>query len=213
MDLKEQMERIYQELAPDEIPWNLEGPPAPLAALVESRWVLPCDTVDLGCGAGNHAVWLATKGFRVTGVDISPRALELAERLAAESGIACRFVESDLTKEDEALDDYFDFAYDWEVLHHIFPVDRGRYVSNVHRMLRPAARYLSICFSEEDAPGFGGEGKYVETSLGTTLYLSSERELQALFEPKFHIEGLRTMEVDGKHRPHVAIEAMMIKRD
>ncbi|MHC4177147.1 MAG: class I SAM-dependent methyltransferase, partial [Planctomycetota bacterium] len=68
------MESIYGDLALDEIPWNLEAPPDVLVELVESRRVLPCSAVDLGCGAGNYAVWLATKGFHVTGVDLSPRA-------------------------------------------------------------------------------------------------------------------------------------------
>ena len=47
--LREQMDRIYRDLALEEIPWNLERPPRKLVELVESGRILPCRAVDLGC--------------------------------------------------------------------------------------------------------------------------------------------------------------------
>jgi len=206
------MDGIYERLSLDEIPWNLERPPEILVQLVASGWAPPGDAVDLGCGAGNYAVWLAANGFEVTGFDISPEALALAQKLAEKQGVCCRFLVCDLTGEVEGLDACFDFAFDWELLHHVFPEDRERYVSNVHRILRPGARYLSVCFSEEDVAGFGGKGKYCETRLGTTLYFSSEDELHDLFEPLFQVHELCAVEVQGKFRPHKAIKALMTKK-
>ena len=211
MSLKEQMDTLYQELTIDRIPWNLEDPPALLVELVESQWVFPCEAADLGCGAGNYAVWLAAKGFQMTGVDISPKAVELAEHLARKKGVACRFLVEDLTGDLSKLDSSFDFAYDWEVLHHIFPNHRRRYIRNVYRLLRPGAGYLSVCFSEHDSD-FGGAEKYRKTPLGTTLYFSSETELQELFEPLFLIQELCTVEIIGKYGPHTAVKALMRRR-
>lgn len=54
--------------------------------------------VDLGCGSGRAAVWLARRGYRVTGVDHQPEALDLGRSLAAGSGCRCRFVEADLRR-------------------------------------------------------------------------------------------------------------------
>ncbi len=213
MTLKEQMDTIYHELTLDEIPWNVENPPDVLTDLVESGWVLPCDAVDLGCGAGNYAVWLASKGFRMTGLDLSTSAIELAAGIAKQKDVACRFVARDITGIEEGFDNAFDFAYDWEVLHHIFPEGRERYVMNVHRMLRSGGKYFSLCFSEEEPPGFGGEGKYRKTPLGTMLYFSSEEELQELFEPLFLIEQLCTIEAAGKKGVHMAVKALMSKKD
>jgi SAM-dependent methyltransferase len=105
----------------------------------------------------------------------------------------------------------FDFAYDWELLHHIFPEQRRKYVENVAGLLNPKGHYLSVCFSERD-PQFGGSGKYRETPLGTVLYFSSEVELRDLFEPFFHINELKTIQVSGKIAPHLAIYAFMQKR-
>jgi SAM-dependent methyltransferase len=207
------MDVIYGTMAPEAIPWNLEHPPALLVELVETGIVAPCDAVDLGCGAGNYAVWLALRGFRVTGVDVSPEAIGLAASLAEARGASCRFVQADLTSPvpgDVAGE--FDFAYDWEVLHHVFPDARAMYAANVHRLLRPGGRYLSVCFSDADAPAFGGEGPWCRTPLGTLLYLSSEQEIARLVEPLFLLDELRTVEIAGRHGTHLAIKALLTRR-
>jgi len=211
MDVRAQMEHIYGELPLDEIPWNLETPPRLLVDLVQSGRVAPCRAVDLGCGAGNYAVWLALQGFEVTGIDLSAAAIARAQQLARSKGAACRFIVSDLLEPTDAFDAPFDFAYDWLVLHHVFPDDRPRYVANVLRLLRPGGLYLSVCFSEEDR-GIAGEGKYRQPQLGTLLYLSSEQEIRDLFEPSFDIEELTTVEIEGKRAPHRAVTALMRKR-
>jgi SAM-dependent methyltransferase len=198
---------IYEDLA--RVPWNLEEPTRLLVEFVESGAISPCRAVDLGCGAGNYAVWLAAKGFQVTGLDLSTNALRHARRLADRAGVDCRFVPADLCGEVSGMDGDFDFAYDWEVLHYVFPEDRETYVRNVHRMLRPGARYLSVCFSESDG-GFGGEGKFRKTTLGTTLYFSSADELRLLFEPLFDIDALSIERVEGKYEPHDVAKALLV---
>lgn len=52
--------------------------------------------LDVACGEGRNAVWLAARGHDVVGLDISPLALEKARRLAAERGVTVRFEEADL---------------------------------------------------------------------------------------------------------------------
>ncbi len=211
MNLRDQMEKIYREMPVERIPWNLEQPPKLLADLVQSGRIRPCDAVDVGCGAGNYAVWLATLGFRMTGMDISPAALELAGQLAREKGVQCEFLEEDMTGNVEKYDGAFDFGYDWEVLHHVFPAKRGAFVRNVHRVLRPGASYLSVCFSDRDRE-FGGEGKYRKTPLGTTLYFSSEDEIERIFMPNFRILELDTAEIIGKYGPHLAVVTLLERK-
>jgi cyclopropane fatty-acyl-phospholipid synthase-like methyltransferase len=211
MGIREQMESIYRELPLDQIPWNFEEPPHLLVDLVQTRRIAPCDAVDIGCGCGNYAVWLAAQGFRMTGIDISSAAIALAGQLARERGVECRFVEGDVTEDVTRHEGAFDLGYDWEVLHHVFPENREAYVNNVHRMLRPRATHLSVCFSEED-PDFRGTGKYRQTPLGTTLYCSSEEEIDRLFSQKFQILELHTTAIVGKYGPHTAVVALLERR-
>jgi len=203
MNLDERMERIYNDLDPGDIPWNIIQPPALLVEAVESGKIQPCRTVDMGCGAGNYAVWLARQGFDVTGIDFSSRAIEYARQLADRENIACRFIVADVFGDLREFRDRFDFAYDWELMHHVFPEDRPRYIRSAHDILRRGGKYLSVAFSEDD-PAFGGKGKYRKTPLGTTLYFSSEEELEKLFGQYFRIIELCTIEIPGKHAPHLA---------
>ncbi len=210
MDIREQMDKIYRDLPPDSIPWNLTDPPPLLVKAVESGKIKPCRAVDLGCGAGNYAVWLAKQGFDVTGLDISIEAIKKARDLAAQAGVTCRFEAADLIGDVSAYVSAFDLAIDWEVLHHVFPEERERFIRNVHRMLKAGGTYFSLCFSERDL-SFGGEGKFRDTPLGTRLYFSSEEELRKLFSPLFEIQDLRTVQIPGKYGPHM-VNAAWLRR-
>jgi cyclopropane fatty-acyl-phospholipid synthase-like methyltransferase len=201
------VDRIYQTIPLDNIPWNSETPPDALVRLVQDGKVRPCKTIDLGCGAGNYAIYLAGLGFDVTGVDSSPTAIKIAEEHEKKQGVRCRFIVADLLGDVHEVTDTFDFAYDWEFLHHIFPEDRETYIRNVHKVLNPGATYFSVCFSEKD-PQFGGSGKFRTTRIGTTLYFSSESELRGLISPYFRIRELKTIDVRSRFGPHVAIAVL-----
>jgi cyclopropane fatty-acyl-phospholipid synthase-like methyltransferase len=209
--LKDQMEKIYKDLPLEKIPWNMETPPTILQDIVNTEKIKPCRVIELGCGAGNYVIYLAGKGFDATGVDFSKPAVEIAKKSASKKGVNCNFIASDVLGDMAEIQDTFDFAYDWELLHHIFPEDRETYINNVHRLLNPEGKYLSVCFSEK-SPEFGGAGKYRKTPLDTVLYFSSESEILSLVEPLFEIEELETVEIEGKYGPHIAIYAFLKKR-
>jgi len=206
-----EMEKIYSSLPLDQIPWNSESPPQALVDLCESGSVKPCKAIDLGCGAGNYAIYLARTGFDVTGVDISNSAITLAKANAARQGVDANFIVANVVEDKFVFKNNFDFAYDWGMLHHIYPEFRQNYIKNVHRLLNPKGQYLSVCFSEKDTQ-FGGTGKYRETPLGTRLYFSSESELRSLFNPYFDIKVLKTFKLVGKIMSHWAVYAFMEKR-
>ena len=76
------MDDIYKNVPLEEIPWNIETPPRLLVELVDTGKIKPCRAIDLGCGAGNYAVYLASRGFDVTGVDFSSEAIKIAKQNA-----------------------------------------------------------------------------------------------------------------------------------
>ena len=209
--IKDQMDKIYSTMPLNQIPWNIEHPPQLLTQLVETNRIKPCKIIELGCGAGNYIVYLATKGFDATGLDISESAIKIAKNSALAKGVKCNFIIGDVIDYNFETSELFDCAYDWEVLHHVFPVDRGKYVSNVSKLLKPGGQYMSVCFSE-DSPQFGGKGKYRKTPIDTELYFSSEAEMKELFKIEFDIEELKTVDIKGKFGVHRAIYALMKKK-
>jgi 2-polyprenyl-3-methyl-5-hydroxy-6-metoxy-1,4-benzoquinol methylase len=211
MNLKEKMEQIYRTEPPDKIPWNITHPPKPLVKLVETGKVMPCKAIDLGCGTGNYAIWLAQRGFQMSGIDFSESAIQLASKKALRENVNCKFFVDDLTDNNFNLNTKFEFAYDWEVLHHIFPDERETYFKNIDNILQVGAKYFSVCFSEMDQD-FGGEGKYRTTPMETTLYFSSESEIERALDPYFEIESVTTNEIAGKYGSHIAIVALAIKK-
>jgi len=209
--IRDEMDRIYNSMPLEKIPWNIETPPDALVELVDGGEVKPCKAIDLGCGAGNYAIYLAGRGFDITAIDISQAAIEIAKENAGRKGVKANFLVADVLGDLDEVKEVFNFAYDWEVLHHIFPEKRKKYVENVYRILNPGGKYLSVCFSEKD-PQFGGSGKYRETPLGTVLYFSSDDELRDLFDPYFKIKELKVIEVSGKFVSHLANYAFMERR-
>lgn len=70
---------------------------APSRFLVaEASALRPGTALDLACGAGRNAVWLAERGWRVTAVDFSSVALGMARRLGAERGVDVEWIETDV---------------------------------------------------------------------------------------------------------------------
>lgn len=64
--------------------------------LAEAAALRPGTALDLACGAGRNAVWLAEHGWRVTAVDFSGVALRMARALAAERRVAVDWIEADV---------------------------------------------------------------------------------------------------------------------
>ena len=209
--MQAEMDKIYYKTPLNEIPWNIETPPIQLVELVDSGEVKPCKTIDLGCGTGNYAVYLASIGFDVTGIDISPTAIKIAKETAKKKRSQCSFLVANVLGDLCEVKERFDFAFEWELLHHIFPKYRKTYVENVHKLLNPGSFYLSVCFSEKDSE-FGGAGNYRVTGLGTVLYFSSENELRNLFKPYFKIRELKTIVIRGRPKSHFANYAFMERR-
>jgi len=67
------------------------------------------DAIELGCGTGYVSAWMARRGARVTGIDVSPEQLATARRLAKEHGADITFIEGNAEATGLA-DAAFDFA-------------------------------------------------------------------------------------------------------
>jgi SAM-dependent methyltransferase len=121
-----------RQWAKDEITWGVFGvPEAEIRALGE---VSGLDVVELGCGTAYFSAWLAKRGARPVGVDVTPAQLETARRCMAETGIEFPLVEA--SAEDVPLPDA---SFDLALSEHGASTwcDPYRWIPEAARLLRP----------------------------------------------------------------------------
>lgn len=100
--------------------------------------------LEMGCGMGPNLMWLAGKGIRVSGVDISPRALAIARQTLEEAGYGDRVEElreASVTKapfENESFDGVIEAC----VFQHLDKTDREKTFGEVKRLLKPGGVFV-----------------------------------------------------------------------
>ena len=116
----------------EEIPWEIPEPPKDLVSFLEDYEINSKTALDVGCGSGNYSLYLAQRGFKVTGVDFAQSALKIAEERADEMNLDVKFVHTDVLELLSSLDGKkYDFIFDYSLLHHIAPEDIDKYTKCV----------------------------------------------------------------------------------
>jgi SAM-dependent methyltransferase len=138
-----------ERYATDNLPWDTGDPDPVLIEVIERGTIAPGRVLEVGCGTGTNALWLAARGFEVFGVDISPRAIARARAKAEAAGAQVRFEVMDfLTAELEGGP--FDFVFDRGVLH-VFDeaATRAQFATQVGRVLVTGGHWLCLAGSTE----------------------------------------------------------------
>jgi SAM-dependent methyltransferase len=164
-------------------PWDTGETNRHLVQFVRSGAVDVGRVLEVGCGTGTNALWLARQGFSVVGIDVSSVAIESARAKAAGTGPDCRFECLDLLT-DAVPGAPFPFVFD-NGCFHVFDAarDRERFAARVSSLLRPGGCWLSIIGSTEGPARDVGPPR------------RSARDVVSAVEPVLEIVELRSVEI------------------
>jgi SAM-dependent methyltransferase len=150
------------------------APDESLARWVQDGALRPGRAIDLGCGNGRNAVFLAQQGFSVEAVDYSQAAIDWAHDRVAEAGVEVALARRNVF--DLALEaNAYDLVYDSGCFHHIAPHRRTQYVETVVRALKPGGSVGVTCFRPEGGSGYTDDEVYQRRSMGGGLGYTEER--------------------------------------
>ncbi|MDV3126079.1 class I SAM-dependent methyltransferase [Mycobacterium sp. 21AC1] len=146
----ESFDKLYRG-EPAGIPWDVHQAQPRLMEL-EALGGISGEVLDIGCGLGDNAIFLASCGHSVTGLDGSAAAIEHAHNRAAAAGVQVTFGVADATD----LSGYtaqFDTVVDSALYHCLDDEGRRTYASALYRATRPGARWHLYCFSDDNING------------------------------------------------------------
>jgi len=158
-----------QRYAEGKLPWDSGQPSRELEKIVAEGWFDRCRALELGCGTGTNAVFLASRGFDVTAADFSPLAIERAEERAQAARAKVRFLVGDLRSLPD-LGEPFTLVWDRGVYHHMRNVDLDAFLKTLEKHVAPGGWYLTLAGNANDtAPEGEGPPRVDAVSIASEL--------------------------------------------
>ncbi len=167
-------------------PWDIGRPQREIIRLEESGEVVG-PVLDVGCGKGDNAIFLAERGHEVLGVDMVQGVIELARAKAAKRGLAATFMVHDTLRVHE-IGRTFNAVIDSGFFHTLSDPDRSLFVRNLHTVLGKGGRYFMLAFSDLEPAGYGPRR-------------ISQDEIRDLFSSGWRIDWIREAVFESRTRP------------
>ncbi|MBI2120194.1 MAG: class I SAM-dependent methyltransferase [Parcubacteria group bacterium] len=152
--------------------------------------------LDLGCGTGRNANYLAELGNTVTGFEISGTAIELARARAKSSGVAAEYFYHDIGAKYPFGDSTFDLILDVTSSNSLNEKEREIYLAETHRVLKLGGYFFvkTLCKDGDQnakallkkSPGPEPD-TYINTHMGLTERVFSEQDFRSIYSKYFHI--------------------------
>jgi 2-polyprenyl-3-methyl-5-hydroxy-6-metoxy-1,4-benzoquinol methylase len=180
---------VFETMYQGQAPWDIPGPQPAFAALEESGEIRGA-VLDAGCGTGENALYLASKGHVVWGIDFIKVAIERARAKASQRGLAVHFQEANALELGK-LGRSFDTVIDSGLFHCFDDEQRPLYVAGLAQVLRPQGLFHMLCFSDREPPGEGPRRV-------------SEQEIRDAFRTGWEIRMIRETALQIAEGPMVA---------
>jgi len=167
-------------------PWDIGRPQKEIIRLAEDG-ELSGRVLDVGCGTGENALFLAHLDFKVWGIDAAPNAIKKAKEKARKRGITVNFLVSDALKLP-SLRTKFDTIIDCGLFHVLSDEERPIFAASLISVLLPGGKYFMLCFSEHEPGSFGPRRV-------------TQAEIRAAFSKGWKINYIREAEFETRFGP------------
>jgi SAM-dependent methyltransferase len=158
--------------------WDAGLPSGELRRVVEQGIVRPGPAVDLGCGSGTDAIYLASKGFDVTAIDIAPTALSLGREKADRAGVKVRWLLASVLSLPQL--EPFEFIFDRGCYHEVRFENAAAYVETVRKLSQPGRTRFLLLAGNPNEPA----ARYAPPQV-------AEEDIRSDFSPLFDFEWLQ----------------------
>ncbi|MGZ4936861.1 MAG: class I SAM-dependent methyltransferase [Halobacteriota archaeon] len=147
-------------------PWDIGRPQRKIMQLEEAGEITGA-VLDVGCGTGENALYLAARGHEVWGFDFTPRAIETARDKATQRHLSVTFLVQDVLYLD-TLGRRFDTVIDSGLFHALSDEERPYFARSVAIVLRRGGTYFMLCVSELQ-PGTYGPRRVTQAEIRETF--------------------------------------------
>jgi SAM-dependent methyltransferase len=181
-------------------PWDIGRPQPPVVGIADAGG-FRSPVLDAGCGTGENALFLASRGLEVVGIDGASAAIEKAQAKARSRSLRATFLVADAL-DLEALGHTFASVLDCGLFHVFDDADRTAYVASLRSVVEPAGIVHVLCFSDAE-PWGGGPRRISQAELRDAFADGwSVRSIEPTrFATLIHDDGARawhaTVERDG----------------
>ena len=173
------------------IPFFKCVPDENLHSYVERAIFHPGKVLDIGCGNGRNAIYLAKCGFQVDAIDISETSLGWAKENAKSEQVTVNFIRDSIFHY-QGVPRIYDYIYDSGCLHHIKPHRRNQYLDILSNFLKPSGYFGLSCFNPKGGANISDYDVYKDGSMhGGMGY--SEHKLKTVLNAYFDIIEFREM--------------------
>jgi SAM-dependent methyltransferase len=135
-------------------PWDTGQVPPELSDLIEGANALPTGrALDVGCGTGAQAVYMARHGWQVTAIDAVPRPLARARARAQAEGVTVDWILGDVARLGRlGLEPGFTLVFDRGCFHGLDDGQRAACAAAVSDLAAPGATLLMMAFAPNRVP-------------------------------------------------------------
>ncbi len=167
-----------------DLPWDSGMHDKNLEEMISDYSIQPCHVLELGAGTCSDAIWLVKQGFYVTAADVSPTAVEIAQKRVSEAGVNINIILADILK-DKLPDGPFTLIFDRGCFHSVeLAEDKSRLVGIIHDHLEPDGYWFSIIGSTDGAKRDHGPPRL------------SLQDIAALVEPQFEVIHIKAIQMN-----------------